>query len=100
RCTGVVSFFLPVRFGTRSRHKSPDWRPRSRQQETCAMTPAEIGARLGAVLPKELVDVSEITLSVNARDGGFYEYRPKAVVRVTSEHDVRGLFAISPELRL
>jgi D-lactate dehydrogenase len=64
------------------------------------MTPAEIGARLGAVLPKELVDVSEITLSVNARDGGFYEYRPKAVVRVTSEHDVRGLFAISRELRV
>ena len=64
------------------------------------MTPSEIASRLGAVLPKDAVDVSEITLAVNARDGGFYEYRPKAVVRLTNERDVKALFAVARELRL
>ena len=38
--------------------------------------------RLREVLPESCVDTTAITLTVNARDGGYYEYRPQAVVRI------------------
>jgi hypothetical protein len=56
------------------------------------ITAAAIGARLGEVLPESRIDTNRIALTVNARDAGFYEYRPRSVVRVTNEEDLRGLF--------
>jgi len=56
------------------------------------ITAAAIGARLGDVLPESRIDTNRIALTVNARDAGFYEYRPRSVVRVTNEEDLRGLF--------
>ncbi|MGD0875299.1 MAG: FAD-binding and (Fe-S)-binding domain-containing protein [Acidimicrobiales bacterium] len=64
------------------------------------MTTSVIGARLRDVLPESRIDTTAITLTVNARDGGFYEYRPQAVVRVTNEHEVCALLAVAREMRL
>jgi len=64
------------------------------------MATTVIGTRLCEVLPESRVDTSAITLTVNARDGGFYEYRPKAVVRVANEDEVIALFGVARELRL
>ena len=64
------------------------------------MTTSVIGARLRDVLPESRIDTTAITLTVNARDGGFYEYRPQAVVRVTNEHEVCALLAVAGEMRL
>jgi D-lactate dehydrogenase len=52
------------------------------------------------VLPESRVDTTTITLTVNARDGGFYEYRPKAVVRVTNEGEVRALLGVARDRRV
>ena len=64
------------------------------------LTTTAVGARLRAFLPESRVDTTAITLTVNARDGGFYEYRPRAVVRVTNEAEVQTLFAVARELGL
>lgn len=64
------------------------------------MTTAVIGTRLREVLPEGCVDTTVITLTVNARDGGFYEYRPQAVVRVANEEDVRSLLAVAREMHV
>ena len=64
------------------------------------MTTAVIGTRLREVLPEGCVDTTGITLTVNARDGGFYEYRPQAVVRVANEEDVRSLLAVAREMHV
>ncbi len=64
------------------------------------MTTSAIGARLRQLFPESRVDTTAITLTVNSRDGGFYEYRPKAVVRPESEDEVRGLFHIARDLGL
>ncbi len=64
------------------------------------VTTAALGARLREVLPVNRVDTSSIALTVNARDAGFYEYRPRAVVRVASEEEVRGLLRAARDLRL
>jgi D-lactate dehydrogenase len=64
------------------------------------VTAAAIGARLRDLLPESRIDTSTIALTVNARDAGFYEYRPRSVVRVTNEEEVRGLFGAARELRL
>ena len=59
-----------------------------------------VGTRLCDVLPESRVDTTAITLTVNARDGGFYEYRPKAVVRVANEKEVIALLGVAREMRL
>ena len=64
------------------------------------MTPTVIGTRLREVLAESRVDTSSITLTVNARDGSFYEYRPKAVVRVANEEEVRALLGVARDLSL
>ncbi|MGD0984406.1 MAG: FAD-binding and (Fe-S)-binding domain-containing protein [Acidimicrobiales bacterium] len=64
------------------------------------MTTTVIVTRLCEVLPESRVDTTAITLTVNARDGGFYEYRPKAVVRVANEEEVRALLGAARDLRL
>ncbi len=64
------------------------------------MTTSAIAARLRELLPESRVDTTAITLIVNSRDSGFYEYRPKAVVRVQTEEEVRGLFRIARDLGL
>ncbi|MGA3215701.1 MAG: FAD-binding oxidoreductase, partial [Acidimicrobiales bacterium] len=62
------------------------------------MTASALGARLRELLPEERVDTTAITLTVNSRDASYYEYRPKAVVRLASEAEVRGLFRLAREL--
>jgi len=64
------------------------------------MAPTVVGTRLCEVLPESRVDTSTITLTVNARDGGFYEYRPKAVVRVANEEEVIALIGAAGDLGL
>src|SRR5208283_2868416 len=64
------------------------------------MATTVIGTRLCDVLPESRVDTSAITLTVNARDGGFYEYRPKAVVRLANEDEVIALLGVARELHL
>jgi len=64
------------------------------------MTTTVIGTRLRYALPESCVDTTAITLTVNARDGGFYEYRPKAVVRLTNEEEVRALLGAARDLGL
>lgn len=64
------------------------------------MTTTDIGTRLRDVLAESRIDTTAIALSVNARDGGFYEYRPKAVVRLTNEEEVRALLGVARDLRL
>ena len=66
------------------------------------MTPstATIGARLAELLGSTSVDTRATTLVANSRDGGFYEYRPKAVVRLTSEDEVCRLLDAARHLRL
>jgi D-lactate dehydrogenase len=64
------------------------------------MATTVIGTRLCDVLPESRVDTSSIMLTVHARDGGFYEYRPKAVVRVMNEDEVIALLGAARELHL
>ena len=55
----------------------------------------DIARRLRAVLPADQVDDSELALTVYARDGSFFEYRPQAVVRATSADDVSRVVAVA-----
>lgn len=64
------------------------------------LTTSTIWARLCQVLPEGRIDTSSISLTVHARDAGFYEYRPRAVVRVADEEEVRGLLRAARELHL
>jgi D-lactate dehydrogenase len=59
----------------------------------------EIGRNLEAALraafPPDAVKLSEIYRAVYARDGSYFEYHPRAVVRVACVEDVQALLRIS-----
>lgn len=50
---------------------------------------------LRAVLPPDQVDDSDLARAVYARDGSFFEYRPRVVVRANREDDVRAVLAVA-----
>ena len=65
-----------------------------------SLTSAAVGRRLAELLPNIAVDTTATALVVNSRDAGFYEYRPKAVVRLTSEGEVCELLLAAHRLGL
>ena len=45
--------------------------------------------------PKESIESSELYKSIYARDGSYFQYQPKAVVRVRSAEDIPALFEVA-----
>ncbi|MGA2530554.1 MAG: FAD-binding and (Fe-S)-binding domain-containing protein [Acidimicrobiales bacterium] len=58
------------------------------------------GTHLHDLLPLSRIDTTTVALTVNARDGGFYEYRPKGVVHVEDEEEMRALLRLARQMCL